>query len=397
MHTPLKLSLKTVGQFLVGNREAIKTVASSPKALLLGLLFIVSAGLARNYDHHLLLSEPLWIGGPVAMALFSSAFIYFFAFLGRVPTPKTPYGNFIGFLICFTMTAPLAWLYGIPVENFTSPIAAAIFNFSILLIVSIWRVSLMVRVTSVLFEFHPSRAFALVSIPASAEMFFATLVSAMSIVGIMGGMSLSPADAFLLKATSFVSYSSLVVFGLGILTAIAGPRGNVTSWCPERPQPKIASASWLTAFAAIGLWLVIAIIPQQKLTTREHLRNLIKADQYEEASEFVKTKTQKDFPTHQSLFERRSTYFHPPIEMELLVHHNDWPEWLREELKSEVKTWMAGLPSHFDDQDRKEHLYQGFSQAPFTQQIADELTPGIKVSDYFPKDEEVDDNGDPQP
>lgn len=393
MTEPSRLSIKTIGKFLIGNREAVKTVASSAKTILLGLLFIVSAGLARNYDHHLLREELLWIGGPIGMALFSSIFIYtFLKIFGRIPSTDKPYSNFTGFFACFTMTAPLAWLYGIPVENFTSPLNATIFNFSILLLVSIWRVTLMVRVTCVLFGFHPARAFALVAIPASVEMFFATLVSSISIVGIMGGMSLSPADAFLVKATGFVTYASIVVFGLGILTALVGPRGNVTSWFPERPQPKITPASWLVALAIIGLWLVIAIIPQQKLTTREHFRNLIKAERYEEAAEFAKTKTLADFPIHQSLFVRRSTYFHPPLALELLVHHANWPEWLRQELKTDVKTWISGLPSHFDDQDVKEHLYRDFSQAPFTQKVADEFTPGINVSDYFPKDEE-----EPQP
>jgi hypothetical protein len=396
MNEPARLSIKTIGQFLIGNREAVKTVASSPKAIRLGLLFIVSAGLARNYDHHLLLQEPLWIGGPIGMVIFSSLFIYFFIeFFGRFPKTKTPASNFIGFFICFTMTAPLAWLYGIPVENFTSPLDAAIFNFSILLIVSIWRVALMVRVTSVLFGFHPSRAFALVAIPASAEMFFATLISSISIVGIMGGMSLSPADAFLLKATGFVTYASVVVFILGILTAIIGPKGNVTSWYPERPQPKITPISWLAALVIIGLWLVISITPQEKLATREHLRNLIKAEQYEEAAEFAKTKTRADFPTHQTLFAGRSSDHRPPTAMDLLVHHDDWPEWLRQELKVEVETWIAGLPSFFDDEGLNQTLYRNYREAPFIQKFADEFTPGINASDYFKKEEN--DEEEPQP
>ena len=330
------------------------------------------------------------------MAIFSSVFIYsILRFFGRFPLPRDSASDFVGFFTCFVMTAPLAWLYGIPVENFTSPLSSTIFNFSILLIVSIWRVTLMVRVATVIFGFHPSRAFALIAIPASVEMFLATLISSISIVGIMGGMSLSPADAFLLKATGFVTYASVVVFILGILTAIIGPKGNVTSWYPERPQPKITLSTWLTALTIIALWLVIAITPQQKLATREHFRNLINAARYEEAAEFTKTKSLTDFPTHQALFVGRRSYHHPPTAMDLLVHHNDWPEWLRRELKVEVETWIAGLPSFFDDEGLHQTLYRNYREAPFIQKFADEFTPGINASDHLKKEEN--DEEEPQP
>ena len=44
----------TIARFLVGKRDGIEEVATSKGTFFLAALFIVSASLARNYDHHIL-------------------------------------------------------------------------------------------------------------------------------------------------------------------------------------------------------------------------------------------------------------------------------------------------------------------------------------------------------
>ena len=56
------------------------------------------------------------------------------------------------------MTAPLAWIYAIPVERFLGAYEATQANLWMLGIVSVWRIVLMIRVVSVLFGARPRAA-----------------------------------------------------------------------------------------------------------------------------------------------------------------------------------------------------------------------------------------------
>ncbi|MDC0302716.1 hypothetical protein OAL23_00955 [bacterium] len=272
---------KTIARFLIGKRDAIEQVSSSKGSFFLAALFIVSAGLARNYDHHILVREPLWVFGPFAMTFFSSFFIFAFVKalgglrLGALKGIPTPSSNYFPFLRCFAMTAPLAWLYGIPVEQFTTALAATQFNFAVLLTVSIWRLALMVRVLVALFNFTPLRAFCLISIPASIEMFFATLVKSVSIVGIMGGMKLTTSEGFLLQATRIVTTGSIVLFISACLLIFFSKRGEIRAHESSENPPKISRPTWLFAIVIIALWLVASIEPQQRLRNLVHFQDLI--------------------------------------------------------------------------------------------------------------------------
>src|SRR5207245_4538618 len=73
------------------------------------------------------------------------------------------------FMAAFWMTAPIAWLYAIPVERFLDSYHAAQANIALLSIVSLWRVLLMSRVLAVLFEIHFLRALGWVLFAAPLE------------------------------------------------------------------------------------------------------------------------------------------------------------------------------------------------------------------------------------
>ncbi|MGJ8698275.1 MAG: hypothetical protein ACSHYF_18285 [Verrucomicrobiaceae bacterium] len=396
MPAPTPITPKTIGKFLLGNRDAIRTISSSHKSLYLSFLFIISAGLARNYDHHILWKEWLWIGGPVLMALFSSCFIFaFIKMFGGLRGENDNCCNFAAFFRCFVMTAPLAWLYGFPIEEFTGPLPATIFNFTILIIVSLWRLILMIRVTSVLFGYHPSRAFALVAIPASVEMFFATLVSSVSIVGIMGGMKLSEADRFLLNATSVVTMSSVAIFVIGILVGIFGPKGDVKPASEDTPLPRITLPSWIAAGTIIILWIALAIVPQTKLNTRDHFRILINNGQYAEAAAFTRTKTRDDFPAHQILLKKHHGFRSPPDSMRLLAHHQDWPDWLRKELEEDIHHWISGIPDRISGEARDLLIFDHIADAPFARQVVGQFLPSLDLNEWL--EEEKDESKSPSP
>lgn len=52
------MTIRTLFLYLIGNRQAILAIAANRSALLIGFLFVLSAGLAREYDNHDLVHEP---------------------------------------------------------------------------------------------------------------------------------------------------------------------------------------------------------------------------------------------------------------------------------------------------------------------------------------------------
>ena len=93
--------------------------------------------------------------------------------------------SFRSFLGVFWLTAPFAWLYSIPYERFTGPLTTAKINLWTLLLVSILRVSLMVRIVSVLANLRLRSAIPQVMKVCSVVAFFALMAFNTDIVVFM--------------------------------------------------------------------------------------------------------------------------------------------------------------------------------------------------------------------
>src|SRR5574341_2207164 len=121
------MSVQTLLLYLIGSRKAIETIASSRSAVGLGLLFVLSAGFAREYDGADLLHEPWRVFIPFLASLVTSVILY--SLLWATARVKEPAGlsfpeGFPSFLGLFWLTAPLAWLYAVPFERFLGPVEA---------------------------------------------------------------------------------------------------------------------------------------------------------------------------------------------------------------------------------------------------------------------------------
>src|ERR1700751_1245326 len=121
------MGLVTLLRFLIGDRAAILQLAGSRWTLLIGLLFVLSAGFAREYDGEDLLHEPWHLLLPMAASLVSSfllyCILYGFSTFNRQDGPSF-FAGYRSFLSLFWLTAPLAWLYAIPYERFLDPLPA---------------------------------------------------------------------------------------------------------------------------------------------------------------------------------------------------------------------------------------------------------------------------------
>ncbi|WP_152049255.1 hypothetical protein [Tautonia marina] len=266
------MSITAVFAYLMGDRRAILAIASDRKALVVGALLVLSAALARNYDRVWLIHEPWRLLGPFVASLAISVplflTIYGFARLkGMKPVGMArAYGSF---LALYWMTAPLAWLYGIPYERFLRPLDAVSANLWTLALVSVWRVALMVEVVSVIFGMKVRVAIPLVMLVADAAALTALWFIPLPVVGMMGGVS---------PEQSAVAMTALLVRAWGILSLpvwiilviwFASNSEDIPKWqVPAEPEPRSAGRGAIV-FTGLALLAWAALLP---ITQPEQLR-----------------------------------------------------------------------------------------------------------------------------
>ncbi len=182
---------------------------------------------------------------------------------------------------------------------------ATVLNFITLIIVSLWRVFLMFRVLVEIFQIKRSFAFGVILIPACLEMCVATFFKQIDIIGIMGGMRLSPSDEFLLLATSIVFKTSGILFLLSILGVIILSRrytlprvrfDNLVNVSPSR-------GIWISTLSALLIWLSVASYFQPLLKNKQHLLSLMGLGNLDAVTQFLSNKEPEDFPAGHHIFE----------------------------------------------------------------------------------------------
>jgi len=143
--------------YLLGRSDAIQRVAASRTSLYVGLLLVLMAGIAREYDQTYIPHLGVRFLFPVFSSFFAAAIIYFCLTVFLLPkrmmkSTEAPSTGFHCFLSLFWMTAPLAWVYAFPAENLYPPLEAAWINIGLLTFVATARVLVLSRVLSVLME-----------------------------------------------------------------------------------------------------------------------------------------------------------------------------------------------------------------------------------------------------
>jgi hypothetical protein len=202
-------------------------------------------------------------------------------------------------LTFYWWTAPLAWLYAIPVERFMSAGDATATNLWFLAAVSVWRVLLITRALSVWLGASFVGMFFIV-------MFFADTVAVLSayfspwpIFNVMGGVRLSAADDAVLGALLMVTFfggMSWIVWAVAAVVVIArrSPRWLLAA------QPLVASrvsaALWILGVMLIVFGLGLLPTGQPEQQHRSHVENLLRVGQLDAAAEYATELTRDDFP-----------------------------------------------------------------------------------------------------
>lgn len=307
----------TVIRYLLGNRQAIREITHCPAAVWVGLLFVLSAGLAREYDGEDLLHEPWHTLLPLGVSLVTSLALFLLAksvfASGYLPRARIVSfaAQYRQFLSLYWMTAPLAWLYALPVERFLEPHDAVRVNLSLLGVVSLWRVLLMSRVLSVLHGRPVYEAATVVMLFADTVAVGVMMLTPLPVFAIMGGIRLTESE-ILIQTTTFL------VWGLGILswpiwaigTAIVAalsrkrkPPSPETASSPETgPSPEaprgVTAPLWVGAFAAVLVWIAILPLTQPEQIHRRYVERAMRTGQIQDAVRYMSQRKRSDFPPH---------------------------------------------------------------------------------------------------
>lgn len=298
------MTIATLLKYLGGRRQAILEIATCRQSLWLGLMFVFSAAFAREYDGADLWHEPWHLALPLTASLATATLLFLLVLAvtrSHGPSLNRGLDGYLSFLSLYWMTAPLAWLYGIPVERLLAPENATRINLCLLAVVALWRVVLMMRVIAVSFNVRRSSAFFTVMFFADTVLLVVLRLSPIPIFQIMGGIRLSPSEQ-IIQGTAFlvgfVGVVSWLVWLIGMLIAARGgnPRENLV---PEPlPAGQVSRSAWVLAAGSIAVWIGILPLtqPEQQLAWR--LERALRAGRLEEAATLLAAHERADFPPH---------------------------------------------------------------------------------------------------
>lgn len=304
-------------RFLFGQRQAIQRIASSSTAIWTGLFLVLLTAIARNYDQTLITENPLmWIFGPLLFSLVSGTWLYTIVYGGfarremAAPDEVKPdfWAGWRSFMGLFWMTAPVAWLYAIPVERWFDSLVATKMNLVLLAVVSLWRVLLMARAMQVVTAAPYLISLVWVMFAASIEalvVFFFGGGFARAIMASMGGMRNSPEESLLYGAmnTAFVGAMWTAVITL-VLGLVWRPRGLLI---PLR-EPATSSFQWGSLATAAVVWIAVAIVPQRELANTVAAEKLLVTGQTRLALDYLSARELDQFspgrPLPPKAFER---------------------------------------------------------------------------------------------
>ncbi|HUG90323.1 MAG TPA: hypothetical protein VML55_05800 [Planctomycetaceae bacterium] len=302
------ITIRTLLCYLVGDRQAILDLASSRSALWLGAMLVLSAGVAREYDGESLVHEPWHLLIPFGASLVSSfvLFCLIMACLGMrrlQAVREVRFGSaYRSFLTLYWMTAPLAWVYAIPVERMLSPAAATSANLWFLALVSAWRVLLMIRGVSVLFRTGGLAATMIVMLFADAVVLVLLFSTPLPVISFMGGVRLSESEQ-VLQATKLLvglaGFLTLPVWFLGTCLSVWLAKGD---WQPvvsgDSPRGNVSRTAWLVGWASLAVWAAVLPFTQAEQQRRWRVERDLRGGRISEALQFLSAREPGDFPPH---------------------------------------------------------------------------------------------------
>ena len=311
-------------------------------------MLVLLTGIARNYDQNHISESLLWLFGPLIFSFFSGSFLYAVLIRGfaRRHIEEHTHNQWESFMAVFWMTAPIAWLYAIPVERFLDLYQAAQANLTLLGIVSVWRVLLMGRAMSVLLEVPFLRALGWVLIAASLEIIVVVFIGAFTsgafgqrILASMMGMRNAPEENLLSSVLGNVWIAAWIVLFLVLaVTALVAFNGTAK----PLPRPVPATTPWVFLTFMTVAWICVAWPAQEKQRRFVTHAALLKKKDYAGALEYLASYQAADFPPSRRLEPNPYEYrVWPDLPPTIALLNANTPPWIREKYFSHLTATLS--------------------------------------------------------
>ncbi|MBY0261270.1 MAG: hypothetical protein K2Q20_02950 [Phycisphaerales bacterium] len=277
----------------MGSRRAMLDAAAGWRvSLLIGALLVLSAGLARNYDGEDLRHEPFWLLGPFVASIITSLLLFgLYKIIAAGKGLTLAWRRYPGFLGLYWLTAPLAWLYGVPYETFLSPVDAIHANAVTLCVVALWRVLLMARLGQVLLGGQFWTGVVVDLCFGISVITLASIFGPRPVLDVMGGLRLSAVEraqselamlttmlgllaALVLLPAALIAARRMRLPGLNAEGGIAGVDG---------PSPTPRGRPWgVAAIAVLSVlaWLPALAVEQPKQRVARRVDGLVEAGDF---------------------------------------------------------------------------------------------------------------------
>jgi hypothetical protein len=374
-------------QFWVGDAAAIERLAGNPWTPAIGALFVLSAGLARNHDVHDLVDQSHRLFLPFAASLLAAAILYGVLRLITADALLSPV-PFWSLLGLFWLTAPLAWLYGLPYERIWPRETAAGWRRAALMVVSLARVTLITRCLVVLGQGDLAASLGiaagfLIPMGAIALMLTSALVLApeermpnvtmqaelrRSTARLGDGMAMIPRDdaevpmppgprhAGALEHSAGMDLGAALGCGAGLLVAAFLVLLTLVLRNRWQPLPLAVNAAppsaalWTFAIVANGFWLAMALWRQPVQRRRSNFVRRLQTEPLADVLRDLDRRTPGNFPPH---WDPAAVLAREPclprfVEALIESHKRSEASWVRTAFASRLERILPRLLDHWN-------------------------------------------------
>lgn len=297
----MKISL--LPRFLLGDRDAILELAASRWTILIGAIFVISAGLAREYDGEDLINEPWHALRPLGASLASGTTLFLLIhcaiMLRSAKAERKPPAfekSYVIFLGLFWMTAPMAWLYAIPYERFMSPVDAIGVNLWTLALVAAWRVALITRVISVIYGVRAAPVFFIVMLFADAVVFAVVTMVPTPVIDVMGGIRHTDRDALIAGATFNLMILSVLTAPIWIIGSLIAIGWLKPDWRVPRREASSPRPLLILATVSVLAFVPVMVFTQPEQANRRRAESMLLSGDVAAAFDFMSERSASDFP-----------------------------------------------------------------------------------------------------
>lgn len=297
------LSIRDYAAYLIGNRQAILRIATSRDAVWIGALLVLSAAFAREYDGEDLRAEPWHLLIPFGASIVTSFVLFTAVWLAgrkRRIEPMPFWKAYRGFLSLYWATAPLAWLYAIPVERFLPILSAIKANYAMLLVVSIWRVVLITRAIAVVNSCRSIFVLPIVTLISSIVAVIAASTVPVPMLALMGGIRPPEDEMLTLSLTHNAGCVAFLGVPVSMVCCIAVSR-RWRRWRFPRDvvTPRQISRPLLgAALFAVVAWIPALPGPQLEQRNRRLVERAVADRRIVDAIQLLKSRPRDEFPPH---------------------------------------------------------------------------------------------------